>query len=76
MPSQRVWLNVVIGHRNARQHREHALDALGEVGLRSHANAWPVTLSGGEAQRVALARALVTEPACSSSTSRSPRSTP
>jgi sulfonate transport system ATP-binding protein len=57
-----VWLNVVIGHHNVREHRARALDALGEVGLRTHANAWPVTLSGGEAQRVALARALVTEP--------------
>jgi sulfonate transport system ATP-binding protein len=62
VPSQRVWRNVVIGHHNLRKHQEHALDALGEVGLRTHANAWPVTLSGGEAQRVALARALVTRP--------------
>jgi sulfonate transport system ATP-binding protein len=30
--------------------------------LDQHADAWPVTLSGGEAQRVALARALVREP--------------
>ncbi len=36
--------------------------ALREVGLEGHADAWPGTLSGGEAQRVALARALVREP--------------
>ena len=30
--------------------------------MSGHADAWPVTLSGGEAQRVALARALVREP--------------
>jgi sulfonate transport system ATP-binding protein len=35
---------------------------LREVGLERHLDAWPVTLSGGEAQRVALARALVREP--------------
>jgi sulfonate transport system ATP-binding protein len=36
--------------------------ALEEVGLGDHADAWPRTLSGGEAQRAALARALVREP--------------
>lgn len=38
------------------------LRALAEVGLERHSEAWPTTLSGGEAQRVALARALVREP--------------
>src|SRR5207302_9769821 len=38
------------------------LEALSEVGLTDRANAWPATLSGGEAQRVALARALVRDP--------------
>jgi sulfonate transport system ATP-binding protein len=37
--------------------------ALDEVELGTHRQAWPSTLSGGEAQRVALARALVREPA-------------
>jgi sulfonate transport system ATP-binding protein len=42
--------------------RRQARDALAEVGLPAHEDAWPRTLSGGEAQRVALARALVREP--------------
>src|SRR6201995_3929106 len=36
--------------------------ALAEIGLADHAQAWPLTLSGGQAQRVSLARALVAEP--------------
>jgi len=36
--------------------------ALQEVGLAHRLDAWPLTLSGGEAQRVALARALVRSP--------------
>ncbi|GGF58364.1 aliphatic sulfonate ABC transporter ATP-binding protein [Azorhizobium oxalatiphilum] len=63
VPSQRVWRNVLMGVPRARQSRRLALDALSEVGLGASADAWPVTLSGGEAQRVALARALVLEPA-------------
>ena len=39
-----------------------ARSALDEVGLAARADAWPLTLSGGEAQRAALARALVREP--------------
>jgi sulfonate transport system ATP-binding protein len=36
--------------------------ALADVGLTDRAQAWPLTLSGGQAQRVSLARALVAEP--------------
>ena len=61
--SKRVWRNVVIGlPRAERRHRDRAVAALREVGLGDKADAWPGTLSGGEAQRVALARALVREP--------------
>ncbi|MBO9522426.1 MAG: ABC transporter ATP-binding protein [Nocardioidaceae bacterium] len=61
LPWQKVWRNVTIG-LDGRDAKARALDVLGEVGLAERANAWPKTLSGGEAQRVALARALVTEP--------------
>jgi sulfonate transport system ATP-binding protein len=62
VPARRVWRNVVLGSRTVRRDRALAVDALAEVGLADHADAWPTTLSGGEAQRVALARALATEP--------------
>jgi sulfonate transport system ATP-binding protein len=61
--AHRVWRNVVLGARRASKARNRAIQSLTEVGLETHSNAWPVTLSGGEAQRVALARALATEPA-------------
>ena len=41
---------------------ERSQQALAEIGLADHADAWPLTLSGGQAQRVSLARALVAEP--------------
>jgi sulfonate transport system ATP-binding protein len=62
LPWQRVWRNVTIG-LTGRQAKQTALSALDEVALTPHADAWPKTLSGGEAQRVALARALVADPA-------------
>jgi sulfonate transport system ATP-binding protein len=64
LPWLSAWRNVALGLREARssERRSRAEDALAEVGLRERRNAWPVTLSGGEAQRVALARALVREP--------------
>jgi sulfonate transport system ATP-binding protein len=66
IPWLRVLPNVTLGLRSGRRRHEalnqQAMGALAEVGLASHARAWPVTLSGGEAQRVALARALVREP--------------
>ena len=42
--------------------RRLASEWLTKVGLESHVDARPKSLSGGQAQRVALARALVTEP--------------
>jgi sulfonate transport system ATP-binding protein len=62
LPWQRVWRNVTIGLRD-RDLRSVAVRVLAEVGLEDHVDAWPKTLSGGEAQRVALARALVADPA-------------
>ncbi|MFZ6774850.1 ABC transporter ATP-binding protein [Undibacterium sp. SXout7W] len=61
MPWKRAWRNVTLGLK-IDQPRERARQALAEVGLAHRENAWPGTLSGGEAQRVALARALVREP--------------
>ena len=61
MPWKRAWRNVVMGLHIGNA-RERARQALAEVGLAHRENAWPGTLSGGEAQRVALARALVREP--------------
>jgi sulfonate transport system ATP-binding protein len=65
MPWKRVWRNVVLGldeKEHGKQARARASLALAEVGLTSHEDAWPATLSGGEAQRVALARALARRP--------------
>lgn len=60
--SQKVWRNVVLGLDGKAATRERALATLAEVHLDHRADAWPATLSGGEAQRAALARALVREP--------------
>jgi sulfonate transport system ATP-binding protein len=61
LPWKRVLANVVIGLKGDNV-KQRARDAIAEVGLSTHEQAWPRTLSGGEAQRVALARALVREP--------------
>lgn len=61
VPWKRVTANVSLGLRVPDPHRV-ARAALDEVGLAARAEAWPLTLSGGEAQRVALARALVRDP--------------
>jgi sulfonate transport system ATP-binding protein len=63
LPWKRVWDNVALGLKgDARTGRERALTALREVELSHRADAWPLTLSGGEAQRTGLARALVRQP--------------
>ncbi|HEY0453700.1 ABC transporter ATP-binding protein [Actinophytocola sp.] len=62
LPWRRVWRNVVLGLRGRGTDRELADRALAEVRLGDLADAWPRTLSGGEAQRLSLARALVREP--------------
>lgn len=61
LPWKKVWRNVALGLKG-KDARERAEEALQEVGLGHRLEAWPLTLSGGEAQRVALARALVREP--------------
>ncbi|MET8179624.1 ABC transporter ATP-binding protein [Streptomyces sp. NPDC005336] len=61
MPWKKVWRNVLLG-LDGRPGRAVAERALEEVGLRHRTDAWPKTLSGGEAQRASLARALVREP--------------
>jgi sulfonate transport system ATP-binding protein len=61
VPWKKVWNNVSLGLR-ADDPRTIARTALDEVGLAARADAWPLTLSGGEAQRAALARALVRDP--------------
>lgn len=62
VPSKRVWQNVVIGLSRAEAKRAAAVETLQIVGLGHRVDAWPATLSGGEAQRVALARALMRRP--------------
>lgn len=60
-----VATNVALGlpDRGRRSGRRAGVDrVLDEVGLAHRRDAWPLTLSGGEAQRAALARALVAEP--------------
>jgi sulfonate transport system ATP-binding protein len=61
LPWRRVLPNVSLGLRVPAASAV-ARQALAEVGLTDRADAWPLTLSGGEAQRAALARALVREP--------------
>lgn len=61
VPWKRVWANVALGLHGT-DARDRSIAALTEVGLEHRLDAWPLTLSGGEAQRAALARALVREP--------------
>ncbi|WP_420880810.1 ABC transporter ATP-binding protein [Rhodococcus sp. (in: high G+C Gram-positive bacteria)] len=60
LPWKRVHRNVSLGLPDGDGKRR--IEALGEVNLGHRVDAWPLTLSGGEAQRVSLARALVREP--------------
>ncbi|WP_335972306.1 ABC transporter ATP-binding protein [Streptomyces sp. CA2R106] len=62
VPSKRVLANVTVALPRGARTKETGRRALAEVGLDRHEDAWPATLSGGEAQRVALARALIREP--------------
>ncbi|WP_280382391.1 ABC transporter ATP-binding protein [Nocardia wallacei] len=61
VPWKRVHANITLGLRH-RDPKAAARAALAEVGLDERADAWPLTLSGGEAQRASLARALVRDP--------------
>lgn len=64
LPWKPVWENVALGLPGSLgAARDRALQALREVELSHRADAWPLTLSGGEAQRTGLARALVRDPA-------------
>lgn len=61
LPWKRIWQNVAMGVRGGAA-RHQAEQALREVGLDHRLDAWPLTLSGGEAQRASLARALIRKP--------------
>ena len=61
LPWKTAVQNVALGLPGAGA-REQARAALTEVGLDHRLDAYPGTLSGGEAQRTALARALVRDP--------------
>jgi sulfonate transport system ATP-binding protein len=61
VPWKTVAQNLALGLRKP-DARAVIAAALKEVGVAHRLDAWPLTLSGGEAQRVALARALVRDP--------------
>lgn len=66
-PHRTALGNVTLALRKTRRMRpgaakQHALEALKQVGLLEKADAHPSKLSGGQQQRVAIARALAMEP--------------
>lgn len=61
LPWRKVVANVSL-NLDGPDPKSRARTALAEVGLDHRADAWPLTLSGGEAQRASLARALVRDP--------------
>ncbi|KWX72871.1 amino acid ABC transporter ATP-binding protein [Paenibacillus jilunlii] len=66
-PHKKVIENIMLAPVQVRkwpaeQARRKALELLDKVGLSEKAEAYPASLSGGQAQRVAIARALAMEP--------------
>ncbi len=59
---ENVELPLLLTSLRKRERREHALAALGVVGLLDRADHYPRQLSGGQEQRVAIARAIVGDP--------------
>lgn len=57
-----VALPLRIGGQETVSYTDDVLDLLDWVGLKSHADALPPSLSGGEKQRVAIARAVISKP--------------
>jgi sulfonate transport system ATP-binding protein len=63
VPWKRVWENITLGLRASRRERRRiAAEVLAEVWLDDKIDAYPATLSGGQAQRVAICRALLRKP--------------
>jgi len=59
---ENVELPLKLTHLKKGERYQHAVTALGLVGLGDRMNHYPRQLSGGQEQRVAIARAIVTDP--------------